>query len=349
MGLEKEAKRIKSTMLKISVIIPVYNVENYLERCIESVIKQTYKNLEIILVDDGSTDHSSAICDEYVEKDNRIIVIHKENGGLSSARNAGIEIASGDFIGFVDSDDYISKNMYRNLLILILKGNYDISVCGICRTDGKRRRKKRNKSVITYTRDEYLKKILKINSKNPNHFAWNKLYKKELFDDITVRYPESLTCEDVEGTFRIVLKSEKIIESKWIGYYYWITPKSITMSEYGKSNLDLFKICDHMIQLAIDYGNKDIIYGARLYKKRIYFSNLCKIAISEIEPGFNVKEVIRRCLKHLRKDYMLLVASKGIPLNRKIIITSMCINYPISAKVMKIFSRLLSGIIRYRV
>ncbi|MCI9559123.1 MAG: glycosyltransferase [Lachnospiraceae bacterium] len=336
-------------MIKISVIIPVYNVENYLKRCIESVIKQTYKNLEIILVDDGSTDHSADICDEYAQKDKRIIVIHKKNGGLSSARNAGIGIATGDFIGFVDSDDYISENMYRNLLALILKGNYDISVCGICRTDGKRKWIKRDRSIVTYKRDEYLKKILKINSHDPNHFACNKLYKKELFEDSTVRYPESLTCEDVEGTFRIILKSKKIIESKWVGYYYWINPESITASKYGKNNLDLFQICDHIIRLAINYGNPEIIYGAILYKKRIYFANLCKIAISEIEPGFNEIEIIRMCLKHLRKDYMLLVSSNIIPLNRKIIITCMCINYSISARIMKLFNRLLNGIIKYRV
>ena len=107
----------------ISVIIPVYNVELYLRRCIDSVIKQTYKNLEIILVDDGSTDKSGEICDEYASLDNRISVIHKENGGLSSARNAGLKNAHGEYFGFVDSDDAIVEDMYEYLYDILLK-NY---------------------------------------------------------------------------------------------------------------------------------------------------------------------------------------------------------------------------------
>ena len=96
----------------ISVIVPVYNVEEYLDRCIESIVNQTYKNLEILLIDDGSTDNSYNICDKWAKKDNRIKVVHKENGGVSSARNVGLDVATGDYIGFVDSDDYISIDMY---------------------------------------------------------------------------------------------------------------------------------------------------------------------------------------------------------------------------------------------
>ena len=113
----------------ISVIIPVYNVEKYLRRCIDSVINQTYKNLEIIIVDDGSTDNSSNICDEYTNKDSRVKVVHKENGGLSSARNVGIELAKGDLIAFVDSDDYIELEMYEKLKENMDKYDSDIAIC----------------------------------------------------------------------------------------------------------------------------------------------------------------------------------------------------------------------------
>ena len=101
---------------KISVIVPVYNVENYLRRCVDSIINQTYKNLEIILVDDGSPDNCPVICDEYAQKDSRIKVIHKENGGLSSARNCGMDMATGEYIGFVDGDDWIESDMYKFLI-----------------------------------------------------------------------------------------------------------------------------------------------------------------------------------------------------------------------------------------
>ena len=113
----------------ISIIIPVYNVEQYLSRCIDSVINQTYKNLEIILIDDGSTDDSGEICDEYALKDNRIKVMHKQNGGVSSARNEGLDISKGNYIGFIDSDDFIEKDMYEFLYDLLTKNNCDISCC----------------------------------------------------------------------------------------------------------------------------------------------------------------------------------------------------------------------------
>ena len=116
---------------KISVIVPVYKVEKYLDRCVESIVNQTYKNLEIILVDDGSPDNCPVMCDEWAEKDERIRVIHKENGGLADARNAGMNIATGDYIGFVDSDDWIEPNMYEVLLKNALKYDADISRCGL--------------------------------------------------------------------------------------------------------------------------------------------------------------------------------------------------------------------------
>ena len=113
----------------ISIIIPVYNVEKYLRKCLDSIINQTYKKLEIILIDDGSTDNSGKICEEYAKKDDRIIVIHKENAGVSSARNRGIELANGKYIGFIDSDDWIEENMYETLYQNLLQFDVDISMC----------------------------------------------------------------------------------------------------------------------------------------------------------------------------------------------------------------------------
>ena len=119
----------------ISIIVPIYNVEDYLKRCIDSILGQTYKNLEVILVDDGSPDKCGKICEEYKLIDSRIKVIHKKNGGLSSARNNGLDIATGDFIGFVDSDDYIERNMYESLIEALNNNNADIATCGIIRED----------------------------------------------------------------------------------------------------------------------------------------------------------------------------------------------------------------------
>lgn len=118
-------------MPKISIIVPVYNVEKYLEKCVRSILAQTFTDFELILVDDGSPDSSGAMCDQFAEQDQRVKVIHKENGGLSDARNAGIEIATGEYLGFVDSDDYIADDMYELLYTNIVKEDADLSICGI--------------------------------------------------------------------------------------------------------------------------------------------------------------------------------------------------------------------------
>ncbi|HEL7541574.1 TPA: glycosyltransferase, partial [Enterococcus faecalis] len=118
-------------MPKISIIVPVYNVEKYLEKCVRSILAQTFTDFELILVDDGSPDSSGAMCDQFAEQDERVKVIHKENGGLSDARNAGIEIATGEYLGFVDSDDYIADDMYELLYTNIVKEDADLSICGI--------------------------------------------------------------------------------------------------------------------------------------------------------------------------------------------------------------------------
>ena len=123
-------KKNTESMGKISVIIPIYNAENYLNRCLESIIQQTYKDLEVILIDDGSKDNSGKICDEYKNKDNRLIVIHKKNGGVCSARNVGLSIATGDYVCFMDADDFIDLDMYKRLINIIAKEEVDIVICG---------------------------------------------------------------------------------------------------------------------------------------------------------------------------------------------------------------------------
>lgn len=126
--------------IKISIVVPIYNTSFFLNKCIESIVNQSYSKLEIILVNDGSTDNSLSICDSYASQDDRIIVISKENGGLSSARNAGLDVATGDFIGFVDSDDFVASDMYEQLLDAILASNADVAECGYYLHDGIRPR-----------------------------------------------------------------------------------------------------------------------------------------------------------------------------------------------------------------
>lgn len=178
----------------ITVIVPIYNVEKYLKKCIESIINQTYKNLEIILVDDGSSDGSLKICNRYQKNDERIKVVHKENGGLSSARNTGLDIANGDLISFVDSDDYIEPTMLEELKANMDKYGSDISVCNFYKVKGNKKSANKldqkefvlkGKEKFIYLQNEY--GILTV-------YAWNKLYKKEVFN--SVRYPFGRIYED---------------------------------------------------------------------------------------------------------------------------------------------------------
>ncbi len=233
-------------MKTISVVVPVYNVEKYLERCILSIINQTYQNLEIILVDDGSTDNSGVICDEFAQKDPRIKVIHKENGGLSDARNAGIKAASGDYIGFIDSDDYISHQMYEKLLVTLEENKADISICNYVYVDEITGEEDKKMSSLSPIKTEVLTKhqgYEKLNAYVDGYSfyvtAWNKLYKKELFSDIL--FAKGKLHEDEFIVHKLFEKCEKIAVTEDILYFYVIRQGSIMNSKATEKSLDIIE------------------------------------------------------------------------------------------------------------
>lgn len=170
---------------KISIIVPIYKVEDYLERCVDSIVNQTYKNLEIILVDDGSPDNCPTICDELAKADKRIKVVHKENGGLSDARNAGMDISTGDYIGFVDSDDYVESDMFEVLVDAIEENNADISCCRYTKVwdDGETEAIGNDEKVYVYEGIDGLKEYLYAKTVDP--FACAKIYRAELLGNKT--------------------------------------------------------------------------------------------------------------------------------------------------------------------
>ena len=193
----------------ISIIVPVYNVEEYLQRCIDSILNQSFKNFELILVNDGSTDNSLKICKEYLLNDPRVKIINKENGGLSSARNAGINIAKGRYIGFVDSDDWINKEMYKILYELCEKNNSDIAECRYTVTTGNEMNLDNSSNLITILNNEEAIKSLYTNTSYGSVVSWNKLYRCELFKDI--KFPEGKLNEDQFTTYKLYYKSNKIV------------------------------------------------------------------------------------------------------------------------------------------
>ena len=221
---------------KVSVVIPVYNVEIYIRDCVESVVKQTYSNLEIILVDDGSTDRSGEICDELQGTDQRICVIHKANGGLSDARNAGIDVATGKYITFIDSDDFVAVNYVEYLLGLIEEYNADISVCEYKETFS------RNNEEHKIETDE--KKIFDgkegtldlLYQKNFTSSACAKMYKIELFSE--VRFPKGKLHEDVAIMYLLFMNSKRISKGKEVLYFYYQRQGSIVNSEFNSRRMD---------------------------------------------------------------------------------------------------------------
>lgn len=226
----------------ISIIVPIYKVENYLEKCIESILNQTYKDIEIILVDDGSPDNCGKICDEYAKKDKRIKVIHKQNGGLSDARNFGIDLATGEYIIFVDSDDYIDRNMCRILLNYAKKYDADIVSCNF-KDVYVNNVEKINKQCINKNLEivSNIKALYKYFLKNTTDMVvvWNKLYKKKVFfDEKNVRFPKGKLHEDMYTTYKLYYYASKIVFIDDILYYYFRHKDSITGSISKKNLLD---------------------------------------------------------------------------------------------------------------
>lgn len=243
----------------ISVIVPVYNVEKYLKRCVESILRQTYKNFELILVDDGSTDSSGEICDRYMEIDNRIKVIHKYNGGLSSARNAGLDTMCGEFLTFVDSDDFVSER-YLEVLYGIIK-KYGVSISQVAFERG-------DKDLFSQKQSQ--RKIVKVcrnigmySNRDVKTTVWAKLYHRKIFE--TIRFPLDKIYEDEFVTYKAIAFANCIAVSSENLYYYFKNPGSIMNSIVNYISLDFQEAYYERIrffeergdQVAADYSRQE--------------------------------------------------------------------------------------------
>ncbi len=280
---------------KISVIVPIYNVEPYLEKCIDSILNQTYQNLEIILVDDGSPDKCPAICDEYAKKDARIKVIHKENGGLSSARNAGLDVATGEYIAFVDSDDYLHEKTYEKLLCRLLADNADMALCDIYFVNEKD--EELNINTISLKDSVWREHIFWQELYGVNYtacvVAWNKLYKAEIFQKL--RYPIGKIHEDefvihqiVNNCARISVLNEKL-------YYYLQRGDSIVGQSYTLQRMD---VVEGLLARALYFYHKGEQRLSELCLKRIVGCFL--VAYKRLD--FKLKNNQKR-FKELRKQF----------------------------------------------
>jgi glycosyltransferase involved in cell wall biosynthesis len=235
---------------KLSIIVPVYKVEQYIHKCVDSILAQTFTDFELILVNDGSPDNCGEICDEYSKKDNRIKVIHKENGGLSTARNAGLDLAKGDYVGFVDSDDWIESDMYELLYKMCENNNCDIAICTskihytnrTIITGG-------NHSLIIYDKNQAMKAMLE--GQLYDEVVWTKLFKRNVLENI--RFPVGLTYEDTAFTYRVFHRTQKVCcigEPK----YNYIKRENSTMDRAIKNiSIDAVLIYDEMYRFISEH------------------------------------------------------------------------------------------------
>ena len=222
----------------VSVIVPVYRVESYLDRCIQSIVSQTYGFLDIILVDDGSPDNCPGMCDEWAQNDSRIKVIHKDNGGLSDARNAGLKSASGEYIAFVDSDDWIAPEFIERLLSAMRNDGSQIAACTVKMVweDGTPSEFLTVQKRHTLSRVEAQKALLEENLlKQP---VWYKLYKKETIAGIN--FEKGKQHEDVFWSYQAVGAASRVSIVDYVGYYYYQRPDSIMGKGYSLNTLDVF-------------------------------------------------------------------------------------------------------------
>ena len=323
----------------ISVIIPIYNAEKYLKRCLDSVARQTYQSLEIILVNDGSTDGSFEICKDFQKERPNVILINQKNGGLSAARNAGLQAATGDYVAFLDSDDWIAPDMYSYMLNLIEENNADIADVMPIQVRSEREKfpaEEEKTETLNGSRilEHYLYRGMHEKNGAP-YSACRKLYKKDLFIGDTARFQEGTVNEDICFNYRILKKCARISVSNQVKYFYFQGDNGITSGALRKKDLALLKVSRELVKLAEREKNGKILELAKMKEARSYFSLLARIARDGISEEFErPEELIRKLRKHLNRKLPLLLKSP-MPIARKVLAIAFVVQYNGSCKLIK--------------
>lgn len=300
---------------KISIVVPVYNVEQYLKKCVESILRQTFSNIEIILVDDGSTDQSGIMCDELSKQDSRIKVIHQKNLGLSGARNTGIEVAQGRYIAFVDSDDYIAEDCIEAMLKRLLEYNADISVCGIMRFyENEKIMVDDSKSFVSvYSGVQALENNLYQRIVDNNAVA--KLYKIELFEN--VRFPVGKLYEDLGTTYRLLDIARKVVIDTRKKYFYLQRKNSIMYKAFDHRNMDRIYISEQIVE----YVQKEHPEYRAAAISRLFVASVQVLREIPLTSEYKAElELIKQNIKKCRKSVVFDKRAKKI--NRMIALFS---------------------------
>lgn len=288
----------------ISIIVPVYKVEKYLDRCVESIVSQTYTDLEIILVDDGSPDNCPAVCDAWAEKDSRIRVIHKSNGGLSDARNTGMAVATGGYISFIDSDDWIAPQFYEKLLEAIKRDRSDIAACSVemIWEDGSPSRMLTGEFNCVLERHEAQAELLaEAKLKQP---VWYKLYRTSIIKDVP--FTTGKYHEDVFWSYQAIGVAEKVSVIDYVGYFYWQRSGSIMGVGYSLKRLDAMEaVCARYEYFKVAFPELErtarvLIWGGCIFHGQMAMTYLTK---EEQKDVFTRLLVVQKKYPICRNDY----------------------------------------------
>lgn len=310
-------------MPEISVIVPVYKAELYLERCVKSILEQTYQNFELILVDDGSPDGSPILCDKWAEKDSRVHVIHKKNGGASSARNAGLKIAKGNWIAFADSDDWLNETALKTLYDLAKKYNVPMAIGGMRVVQKYTDASiviKQNARVLSNA--DLMSRFFRLNGEPDTHSVCGAIIRRDILDDYS--FIEGRMNEDVETCYYLARKCEAAVYTDAPLYNYFKNIEGVTNSGFSKKKLDLLDIWD-IVQKQVEQFTPEYSYACEMNCKRARFTLLTQMSLNGYDhhDPFMI-ETKKRLKREVRKAFWELMRWK-MPINRKIILTVVCL------------------------
>ena len=315
---------------KISVVLPIYNVEKYLEKCMESIFNQTYKNLEILLVDDGSPDGCPALCDAYAKKDKRVRVVHKKNGGISDARNAGVAESSGQYIAFVDSDDYVESDYIEYLYSLIKKYNCKMSLCQhTVKFEGGREICYGKNGDDLLTSKDCIERMLYNDVIDTS--CWAKLFSADLAKKFL--YPKGKLFEDIGTVYKFFIESEQIACGWQSKYFYMMRPKSIVHCNFNPHKLDLLEMTDSM---ASEVKSIFPDLEKACLRRQVYsrFSTLNQMLDVKEKVYKEKRKEIIRCIKENKKA---LLSDKKLPRRDKLALYLLSMGFFFYKLAWKIF------------
>ena len=310
-------------MPEVSVIVPVYKAEQYLDRCVKSILEQTYQNFELILVDDGSPDNSPSLCDEWAKNDNRIHVIHKENGGASSARNAGLKIAKGNWIAFADSDDWLDRIALKTLYDLANQYNVPMAIGGMRVV-----RKYTDASIVmkqdakVLSNADLMSRFFRLNGEPDTHSVCGAIIRRDILDDYS--FIVGRMNEDVETCYYLARKCEAAVYTDAPLYNYFKNIEGVTNSGFSKKKLDLLDIWN-IVQKQVEQFTPEYSYACEMNCKRARFTLLTQMNLNGYDHDDSLmKKTKQQLKKEVRQSFWPLMKWK-MPISRKVLLVWECI------------------------